>query len=180
MIFARRWIELYATFRYVTIDVWRILNRRMISFFQKKYVLRTGISTFYPLFSFSSYWRAFDGNYTGMDVFWGTSVTIALAIAIYLYFPIAKKIEHGSIIWFLGLLTTICLFALGSVLSGLWTHWIFMTPVKEEAWGEYIWFFAIWIPTIHLIAKGQGKPHERTPSEIPLFKGPTAWNKAER
>ncbi|MCY3488670.1 MAG: hypothetical protein OXH34_09535 [Bacteroidetes bacterium] len=164
-------------------DVWRTLNRKMIKFFQNKHVGRIVVSVGYPLLAFWSYWRAFDGNYTRTDVFWGATVTIALAIAIHLYFPIAKKVERGSITWFLGLLTMICLFALGSVLMGLWTHWIIMIPVAEEAWGEYISYFAIWMPFIHVIAKKQGKgqdmPHEIIPHGILLFKGPAAWNKAK-
>ena len=78
----------------------------------------------------------------------------------------------------------ICLFALGTVLQGFWTHWIIDIPVAEQAWGNYIMYFAILTPMIDVIAKAQDKdqdkPHEMAPYEILLFKGPAAWNKAER
>ncbi|MXX96409.1 MAG: hypothetical protein F4065_04650 [Rhodothermaceae bacterium] len=163
---------------------WRTLNRKTVKFFQNKHVARVGFSAVYPLISLWTYWRAFDGNYTGTDILWGVAVTIILASAIYLYLPIAKKVERGSIIWFLGLLTIFGIFTFGTVLAGFWTHWIIRIPVEQQAWGEYITYSAIWIPAIHTIAKNKNKlqlqPHEIIPRVIPLFKGPAAWNKAER
>ncbi|MCY3629260.1 MAG: hypothetical protein OXI05_02875 [Bacteroidota bacterium] len=163
---------------------WRTLNRKTIKFFENKHVRRIVASVGVPLLVFRRFWSTFDGDYTGTEMFWGIAVTITLASAIYLYFPIAKKIERGSIIWFSGLFTTICLFALGSGLMGFWTHWIIVIPVAEKAWGWYISYLAIWMPVIHVAAKkrdkAQDKPREIIPRVIPLFKGPAAWNKAER
>ncbi len=159
-------------------------NRKMIKFFKNTHFRRIVGSVGYPLLAFWIYWKAFDGGYTETDILWGVVVTIILASAIYLYFPIAKRVEYGSIIWFFGLFAMICLLALGTVLQGLWTHWIIDIPVAEQAWGEYIMYFAIWTPIIDMIAKaqdkGQYKPREITSCEIFLCKGPAAWNKAER
>lgn len=77
-----------------------------------------------PLLSFWSYSSAFRGGYTGTDMLWGVAVSVAFALVIYLYFPIAKKVDRGSLIWFLGLFAIICLFVLGVVLSGFGTHYI--------------------------------------------------------
>ena len=61
---------------------------------------------------------------------------------------------------------------------------LLVIPVAEKAWGWYISYLAIWIPVIHVAAKkrdkAQDKPREIIPRVIPLFKGPAAWNKAER
>ena len=152
----------------------------MIKFFQNKHVERCGLSAVLPLYLFWDYLRTFDGEYTGTDMFWGVAVTITIALAIiYLYLPIFKKVERGSIIWFSGLVTSICLFIFGSVLSGLWTHWIIVVPVAEEAWGEYISFFALMMLLIHIVAKNRDNVQDE-PHKTSLFKGPAAWNKAER
>ncbi|MCY3594053.1 MAG: hypothetical protein OXH01_02285 [Bacteroidetes bacterium] len=156
----------------------------MIKFFQNKHFKRFGVSVIVPLLLFWKYWRTFDGQYTGTDMFWGVAVTVTLAFALYLYLPIFKKAERGSIIWFLVQFTFICLFILGLVLMGIGTHWVLVIPVEEEAWGEYISFFAWLMFIIHIVAKrpdrAQDEPREMTPREILLFRGPAAWNKADR
>lgn len=156
----------------------------MIKFFKNTHFRGIVGSVGYPLLAFWIYWQAFDGDYTETDILWGVVVTVILASAIYLYFPIAKRVEYGSIIWFFGLFAMICLLALGTVLVGFWTHWIIDIPVAERARGEYIMYFAIFMLVIHVIAKaqdkGQDKPREITSYELLLCKGPAAWNKAER
>lgn len=155
----------------------------MIKFFNT-YVRRIVASVGFPLFAFSVYWRAFDGDHTGTDIFWGVVVMAIFASATYLYFPIGQRVERGSIIWFFGLFVMICLLILASVLQGFWTHWIIDIPVAEQAWGEYIFFLVIWIPVIYVSTKKQYKiqykPREITSYELLLCKGPAAWNKAER
>lgn len=137
-----------------------------------------------PLVAFWSYSSVFFGDYAGTDMLWGVVVSVAFALAIYLYFPTAKKVERGSLIWFLGLFAIICLFALGVVLSGFGTHYILMIPAAEQAWGNYMLSSAFGIPAIHMGAKaqekGQDKLREITPREILLFKGPATWNKAKK
>ena len=180
MIFAGRWIELNTrNSGELNIDVCRTLKRKMIKFFQNKHFKKFGVSVVIPLLLFWKYWRTFDGQYTGTDMFWGVAVTMTLAFALYLYLPIFKKVERGSIIWFLGLVTSICLFIFGSVLSGLWTHWIIVIPVAEEVWGEYISFFALMMLLMHIVAKNQNNVQDE-PHKTSLFRGPAAWNKADR
>ena len=151
----------------------------MIKYFQNKHFKRYVVSVVIPLLLFWKYWRSFDGQYTGTDMFWGVAVTMTLAFALYLYLPIFKKIERGSIIWFLVQFTFICLFILGSVLMGIGTHSVLMIPVAEEALGEYISFFALMMLLIHIVAKNQNNVQDE-PHKTSLFKGPAAWNKAER
>ena len=127
----------------------------MIKFFEKNLVKRTGVSLGYPLIGFWLYWKAFDGNYAGTDVFWGASVSVAFALAIYLYFPLGKRVERGSKTWFLGLLAIICLFVVAIILIENWTT---TTTVSDKAWNQYILYTSIFLPIIHVLARNQDKP----------------------
>ena len=129
-------------------------------------LVRISFSVTYPLISFSRYWITFDDN-TAVDMLWGGMVTLFLALAIYLYFPVGSRIERGSLIWFFGMFTAVILFTSGLLLSDA----EFMSDVYR-AWGNYIWFFALWMPVIIEAAMRQNRP-----SEITLFKGPARWNK---
>ena len=136
-----------------------------------------------PLVAFWSYSSVYYGDYAGTDMLWGVVVSVAFALAIYLYFPIAKKVERGSLIWLLGLFAIISLFAFGVVLIGFGTHYILMIPAAEQAWGNYMLSSAFGIPAIHVGAKAQDKGQDQlreiAPRQILLFTGPVTWNKAK-
>ncbi|MDE2645515.1 MAG: hypothetical protein OXI05_06735 [Bacteroidota bacterium] len=137
------------------------------------YFRRIAMSVLAPLVLLYIYWNAFDGAYTRTDMLCGMAVTIAFAVAIYLYFPIGKRVERGSIIWFLGLFAAIAVLRYGLVLNGYWTDLSDeFFPVARRAWGEYMTYFAIWMPVIYMAAR------EKPANEISLFKGPARWNKA--
>lgn len=97
----------------------------------------------YPLIAFYMYWSEFNGTYTDMDLLWGGIVAVALGVAIFLYEPLAKRIEHFSPAWFLLFLVFIGIFGFGWVLST--THF----PLPYTAWGSYALWFAILMPVIH-------------------------------
>lgn len=86
---------------------------------------------------------------------WGAVVAITLAAAIFLYIPAGKKIERFSAVWFIGLFIVVLLVA-----KGLFMYESEHMPDAYRAWGDYMLFFAIWIPLIHTIAEQWDKPHK--------------------
>ncbi len=134
---------------------------------------------FFPLMAFWQYWSAFDDDYAREDILWGAIVTLAFALALYLYFPIAKKVQNGSIIWILGGFTLILLLSLALNWTGIWPRLsdvvlnVLQFPSSREAWGLYLMYFVIFTPTFHYIARQQDKP------AISWFKGPARWNRSE-
>ncbi len=115
-------------------------------------VIRIFFSALFPASAFSNYWRGFGGEGSGMDFLWGAIVTMILAAAIYLYFPIAKKIK-GKIAWLIIWLSAmIGLIAAGQIM--------YDTAFEQDwyrTWGDYVLFLFIWIPAIHVMALGWGK-----------------------
>lgn len=137
--------------------------------------IRRIVGSLLPLMVFWRYWDTLGGDYTRSDILWGIGVTAAFVLAIYLYFPLAKKVERGSGIWFLGLFAIIYLVKHGLVLMGVWINLPSeYLPVEQIAWGHYMLFSAFCIPVIHMGAKGLP-----TLNKITLLKGPARWNKAE-
>lgn len=137
------------------------------------YFRRIATSVSAPIVQLYIYLNAFDGAYTRTDMLWGAAVTIAFAVAIYLYFPIGKRVERGSMIWFLGLFAAIAVLRYGLVLNGYWTDLPDeFFPVERRAWGEYLMYFSIWIPVVYMSARNR-------PTRITLFKGPARWNETE-
>ena len=100
------------------------------------------------------YWREFDGAYTEMDLLWGGVVAVALGVVIFVYEPIAKKIEHFSLAWFFVLFIFLGLLGFGLILSD------FHFPLPYRAWGNYTLWFAISIPFTHQLFHYSGKPRK--------------------
>ncbi|MXW69345.1 MAG: hypothetical protein F4Z61_05390 [Acidimicrobiia bacterium] len=111
----------------------------------------------YPLGSFIVYWLGLrsDVSYDGTDLLWGSLVTAILTIILYLYFPLSKKIERFSPAWGLGVSMGSSLFFFGLILEHL----------IENAWGNYMWFFGLWI-TVHFL----GLPKEHKSYKWSFFK----------
>ena len=122
---------------------------------KNKFVGRLILPVLFPLINFFHYWTTFDGAYTDMDLLWGGIVAVALGVAIFMYFPIAQKIEHFSFAWFTVLLVFIGIFGFGWVLST--THF----PLPYTAWGNYALSFAISIPVIHQLLHYAYKPRSK-------------------
>ena len=72
---------------------------------------------------------------TATDLILGALVTIILIIALWLYFPLSRKIERASPAWSLGIICGIGFFLIG----------LMMDSVGGYAWGTYAWFFFLWI-----------------------------------
>ncbi|MCY4170878.1 MAG: hypothetical protein OXE59_03065 [Bacteroidetes bacterium] len=110
---------------------------------KNKFIGRLILPVLFPLTAFHNYRSEFNGAYTDMDLLWGGIVAVALGVAIFLYEPLAKRIEHFSLAWFLLLLVFIGIFGFGLFLSS--THF----PLPYTAWGSYAVWFAILMPVIH-------------------------------
>lgn len=114
-----------------------------------KFSRRLVISMFFPLLSFYFYWTQIDGDYTGNQLLWALVITLMAILVIFLYFPVAKKIERGSMAWSLGLISVMFLVSVGIV--GL---------IGSIAWGLAVGVFACWIPVIHEIAYNWDKTYK--------------------
>lgn len=113
-----------------------------------------------PLLFLGIWWKAFDGDYTRTDLFWHVIVTVSFAVATYLYFPISKKVERFSVIWWAGLFAAFFLVSYGSVKMGFWTDISpEFFPAADRAWGEYMVYLGFWIPAVHITAIEWNKPY---------------------
>jgi len=108
----------------------------------------------FPLIAFRMYWMEFDGAYTEIDLLWGVPITVASGVAIFLYEPLAKKIEHFSLAWFFVLFIVLSILGNGLVLSDLYF------PRSYRAWGNYMVHFAISIAFAHQLFHYSGKPRK--------------------
>ena len=104
-------------------------------------VKRLAIAICFPLLSLWQYWTRLDDNYNTTQLLLASSVAIVVATIIFLYAPIAKKVERGSPAWVLGLLATLSLGTLGFIYDDTTT------------WGWPVLFFAIWMPVVHVCCK---------------------------
>lgn len=121
---------------------------------KNKFVGRLILPVLYPLIALRMYWKEFNGAYTEIDLLWGVLITVASGVAIFLYEPLAKKIEHFSLAWFFVLFVFLGLLGSGLVLSDLYF------PLPLRAWGNYAVWFAISIPWIHQLYHYSGKPRK--------------------
>lgn len=124
----------------------------------KKFAGRLSVSIGYSLICFYNYWRAFDGAYTKMDLLWGGMVTVVLSMAIFMYEPVAKKIQTFSLAWFFGLLIVTNLLVGGWVISD---PYFLRLPLVYRAWGEYILMLGILIPIMHQVFRHINKPRQK-------------------
>lgn len=130
---------------------------------------RIAFSVLTPLFLAWIWWKAFDGEYTRTDLFWLVGGSIILAVAIYVYLPLGRKIERFSAIWFLELLIMIYFVTHGLLGLGFWNGDIpdEFFSIARRAWGEYMLYLGLWIPVIHV--SGKMYPYDR-PNQWSLFK----------
>ena len=123
----------------------------------RMFFARLTASLVYPLLGFVNYWRAFDGEADQADLLSGIVVSGVLSVAIFMYFPIAKKVENFSLAWFLGLIVSLNLVLCGGyVMSGS-----LYSPVEFRAWGNYMLLFGVFMPVMHVIFRSIGKPRKK-------------------
>lgn len=121
---------------------------------RNKFVGKLILSVLHSLLAFHSYWRAFDGAYSDMDLLWGGVVTVVLSMAIFMYEPVAKKIQTFSFAWFFGLLIVINLLVGGWIISD---PYFLRLPLVYRAWGEYMLMLGILLPITHQLFHYTGK-----------------------
>lgn len=106
-------------------------------------VKRLCIAVVFPLLSLCMYWVMLDGDYSTNQLLLASAIAIMVAIGIFLYAPIAKKVERRGFAWTLGFIATLLLAGVGLIymLDG------------TKAWGWPVLFFAIWAPVVHQLCK---------------------------
>ena len=135
----------------------QLSNKKMI-----EQLRRIWFSIGTPLFLFWRWWIAFDGAYTQSDVLWITVVSIALAVGIYLFLPLGRKVKTFSPIWFIFLIATIHFVSdglLGIGYDGVDIDEEFF-PISFRAWGEYKLYLSVWIPAIYITSKLYYRPNQ--------------------
>ena len=110
----------------------------------RKTTRRLGLAVFLPLLSLLLYWHRLHGDYSTNQLLLASSVAIVAATGLYLYAPIARKVERGSLAWGLLWIAVITLGAIGLIND-------------TEAWGFPLTFFAIWAPIYHALCKQEEK-----------------------
>ena len=104
---------------------------------------RLTLSVCFPFLGLYTYWRDLNGDHSGTQLLWGIVVAIIAGLAIFLYVPVAKKVERGSIVWTLGLLFAILVPAV-----------LILGSMGETiVWARAVSLFAIMTPAIHLSAQ---------------------------
>ena len=98
----------------------------------------------FPIFGLVMYWRELDGDYGAGQMVVAGAIALVLSIGIYVYPPIAKRIESKSVAWLLGLGLTVIIVLVGATNS---------LTNPENTWGMPVAFFAIWIPVIHVVSR---------------------------
>lgn len=142
----------------------RVRGQMVLSIMTKrrKFLGKLFASVWIPLIAFYRYWREFDGAYTDMDLLLGGVVTAVLWTAIFMYIPIANKIEPFSPAWFLGLLILANFFVGGWIMTD---PYFLSLPIAYRAWGEYILILGLLISVIHFVI-----PKSRTSRKGSFFK----------
>lgn len=124
------------------------------------------LSAWVPLVCFGSYWLnlvRYD-VYSGLNLLWGALVTIILIVAMYLHYPLEKKIERFSPAWGVGVGTGASLAMIGLIISNN------VAPSTLKVWGEYAWIFGLFgVLVTYLILPKEHKVAERS-----FFKSPNA------
>ena len=116
----------------------RQMSRRM-----KRTVKRLFVAIVFPLLSLLQYWIVLDDDYSTNKLLLASAIAIVVAAGIFLYAPIAKKVERGGLAWASGFTATVLLAAIG-----------FMYMLDgTKAWGWPVFFFAIWVPVVHQLCQ---------------------------
>ncbi len=127
---------------------------------------RIGFSIGTSLFLFWRWWIAFDGAYTQSDVLWITVVSIALAVGIYLFLPLGRKVKTFSLTSFIFLVATIHLIYDGLIGIDYLDIDEGSFSISFIAWGEYKLYFGLWISVIYIASKFYYRPNLWSPSAL--------------
>ena len=111
----------------------------------KRTIKRLALSVTHPLLALWLYWGRLHGDYSTNQLLLASAIAIVVAAAIFLYVPIAKKVERWSIAWWLGLMAIMFLGATAITIKLLYE--------AHRAWSDAVIFFTIWIPVIHGTSK---------------------------
>ena len=109
---------------------------------------RLGMSITMPLVSLGLYWQRLHGDYTTEEMLVASAIAIVVAAGLYLYAPIARRIERWSAAWVLLWIVVITVGVIGFIND-------------TQAWGFPISFIAIWAPVYHSLCRrqeGSSKP----------------------
>lgn len=138
-----------------TVYMWTNMHKTEKSMFissrnnkeMKRTIKRLAFSVTFPLIALWQYWYSAkrDGDYSTNQLLLASAIAIVVAAAIFLYVPIAKKVERWSIAWWLGLMAIMFLGATAIII-----HWLYEA---HRAWSHAVIFFTIWIPVIHGTSK---------------------------
>ena len=101
---------------------------------------RWGMSITIPLLSLLLYWGRLHGNYSTDQLLLASAIAIAVAAGLYLYAPVARKVERWSTAWILLWIVVIAVGVTGFIYD---TH----------PWGFPVAFIAIWAPVHHSICR---------------------------
>ena len=76
---------------------------------------RLSMCPWLPLFTLLSYWLGIRGDYGTNQLLAISAIAILVAAGLFMYAPIARKVEHGSIAWRLLWIAVITFGAVGFV-----------------------------------------------------------------
>jgi hypothetical protein len=104
---------------------------------------KLAMSAFLPLLSLLLYWQRLHGDYSTYQLVLASSIAILIAVGLFLYASIARKVERGSIAWGFLLIVSMMVAAMG-IIEMLGTG---------RPWGFPLFFLAMWIPIYHEICR---------------------------
>lgn len=140
----------------------------------KKPFRRFIASLVFPLGAFLLYWRGLnralergvlDGEYS-TPLLWCGVVSLILVMALYLYLPLIKKVEPGSVVSYVGLFLAVIALLIGNDLQ--WSE--FSTEI-EKLWGKYIFWIAVWLPLTNMVVRSQHYKFSALGRPVPIEKG---------
>lgn len=112
----------------------------------------------FPIGAFWVYWRGLnralergvlDGEYS-IALLWCGVVSLILIVAIYLYIPLTKKAEPGSIVSYVGIFLAVIALLIGNDLE--WSE--FSTEI-EKLWGRYIFWMVYFLSLTNMAFRSQ-------------------------
>lgn len=100
---------------------------------------KIGFALVYPMITLWIYWRrlARQDEYALEEMLLASGVALFVAVGIFLYVPLAKKVRRGSPVWIVGIALITGLIIVGATQEG-------------RTWAWPLLFFAIWMPVIHV------------------------------
>lgn len=131
-------------------------------------------SLVFPLGAFLLYWRGLnralergvlDGEYS-TPLLWCGVVSLILVMALYLYLPLTKKAEPGSVVSYVGLFLAVIALLIGNDLE--WSE--FSTEI-EKLWGRYIFWIAFSLSLTNMVVRSQHYKFSAFGRPVPIEKG---------